>query len=144
MIAADATESNKTVIRRFYDELWNQWNLATADEIVAPDVSFRGSLGTSLAGIDAFKAYVEEVRAAFPDWHNQIDELIAEGDKIVARLTWSGTHDGELFGIAPTGRRVNYVGAAIFQVHRGKIQAAWVVGDTQEVWRSLGAVPPAS
>ena len=50
MIATDATESNKTVIRRFYDELWNQWNLATADEIVAPDVSFRGSLGRASPG----------------------------------------------------------------------------------------------
>ncbi len=67
--------------------------------------------------------------------------MIAEGDKIVARLTWSGTHNGELFGIAPTGRRVSYVGAAIFRLRRGKIQSAWVVGDTQELWRALGLLP---
>jgi predicted ester cyclase len=112
-----------------------------ADEIVARDVSFRGSLGASLAGIDGFKGYVEQVRAAFPDWHNQVDDLIAEGDRIVARITCSGTHEGELFGVAPTGRRVTYAGVGIFRLHDGRIEDAWVVGDTQELWRALGAAP---
>ncbi len=134
-------QRNGAVIRRFYDELWNGWDLTVADEIVAPDLRFRGSLGTSLAGIEAFKGYVEQVREAFPDWHNRVDELIAEGDKVVARMTWSGTHRGELLGIAPTGRRVTYVGAAIFRLADAKIQDAWIVGDTQELWRALGAVP---
>jgi predicted ester cyclase len=112
-----------------------------ADEIVARDVRFRGSLGTSLTGIDGFKGYVEQVRAAFPDWHNQVHDLIAEGDGIVARITCSGTHEGELFGVAPTSRRVTYAAIAIFRLHDGRIGDAWVVGDTQEVWRALG-VPP--
>jgi len=134
-------ERNRAVIRRFYDELWNQWNVDVAEEIVAPDVRFRGSLGTSFVGIDALKGYVEQVRSAFPDWENQIDELIVAGDTIVARMAWSGTHAGELFGIPPTGRRVTYVGASIFRLHDAKIQDAWVVGDTQELWRTLRAIP---
>jgi predicted ester cyclase len=138
------SERNKDTILRFYEELWNRWELDVADEIVAPDVRFRGSLGANLVGIDAFKGYVEQVRAAFPDWHNQVDELIAAGETIVARLTCSGTHRGELFGIAPTGRRVTYVTAAIFRLHDGRIEHAWVVGDTQELWRTLGAAPPES
>jgi steroid delta-isomerase-like uncharacterized protein len=129
------------VIGRFYDELWNHWDIEVADEIVAPDVRFRGSLGISVVGVDAFKGYVEQVRAAFPDWENQIDDLIVEGDTVVARMTWRGTHRGELFGIPATGRHVTYVGASIFHLHNVKIQDAWVVGDTQELWRTLQAVP---
>ena len=131
------------VVRRFYDELWNRWDLALADEILAPGIRFRGTLGTSLVGIDAFGAYVERVRAAFPDWHNRIDELIDAGDVVVARLTFTGTHRGELLGVAATGRRVAYVGAAIFRLADGRISEAWVVGDTQELWRALGSTPPA-
>ncbi|HET7269898.1 MAG TPA: ester cyclase [Rubrobacter sp.] len=78
------------------------------------------------------------MRAAFPDWHNRIDELIVSGDKVVARMTWSGTHLGELLGVEPTGGRVEYVGAAIFRLAEGKIEDGWVVGDTQELWKRLG------
>jgi steroid delta-isomerase-like uncharacterized protein len=132
------SKSNAATIRRFYYELWNRWDLALADEIVAPDLRFRGSLGTTLEGREAFKRYVERVRAAFPDWHNEIDELIPADDKVVARITCGGTHEGELFDVAPTGRRVSYVAVGIFRLAGGKIEEAWVVGDTQEIWRALG------
>lgn len=134
-------EPNEVVIRRFYDELWNEWRLSVADVILAPDVRFRGTLGTSGIGIDHFKAYFEQARKAFPDLHAQIDELIVAGEVVVARLTWSATHAGEIFGIPATSRRWSYVGAAIFHLNAGKIQDAWVVGDTQELWRAIGAVP---
>lgn len=120
---------NKAIIRRYYGELWNRWNLGVADDIIDLDVRFRGSLGMSVQGIDSFKNYVETVRAAFPDFHNAIEELIAEGETVVARLTYTGTHQGELFGFAPTGRRVTYDGVAIFRVSRGKIAEGWVLGD---------------
>ncbi len=90
------TEANAAVIGRFYEELWNRWDLAVADEILAPALRFRGTLGTSCAGIDAFKRYVEQVRFAFPDWYSRIDEVITAGEKVVARMTWSGTHRGDL------------------------------------------------
>jgi steroid delta-isomerase-like uncharacterized protein len=141
MTNASMTEANKAVVRRVYDELWNEWNLAVTDEIVAPDLRFRGSLGTTHTGVDAFKRYVEQMRTAFPDWRNRIDDLIGERDKVVARMTWSGTHGGSLFGIDPTCRSVTYVGAAIFRLEQGKIKDAWVVGDTQELWRALGVGP---
>jgi steroid delta-isomerase-like uncharacterized protein len=130
--------ANTALILRFYEELWNNWDLPIADEILAPEVHFRGTLGTTGVGIKAFKGYVERVRAAFPDWHNRVDELIAAGEKVVARLTWSGTHDGELLGVPPTGRRVTYAGVGIFELRDGRICAAWVVGDTQELWKALG------
>jgi steroid delta-isomerase-like uncharacterized protein len=134
------SDANIAVIRRFYEELWNRGDLALADEILAPDLRFRGSLGTTMEGVPAFIRYVQRTRAAFPDWHNRIDELIAADERVVARMTWTGTHRGEFSGIRPTGRTVSYVGAAIFHFREGKIQEAWVVGDTQELWRALGVL----
>lgn len=75
---------NGKVIRRFYEELWNRWDLAVADEILSEDVRFRSSLGATLEGREAFKEYV---RAAFPDWHNRVDEMIDCGDRVVTRMT---------------------------------------------------------
>lgn len=132
---------NEATVRRFYDELWNRWRLEVADEIVSTALRFRGSLGTVCEGRDAFKRYVEGVRAAFPDWHNRIDDLLASGDRVVTRMTWTGTHRGALAGIEPTGARVEYGGAAFFRFEDGLIEEAWVVGDTQELWRALGILP---
>jgi steroid delta-isomerase-like uncharacterized protein len=136
------TTTGEALVRRFYDELWNQWRLDVAGELLAEDLQFRGSLGSHERGRTAFLAYVERARRAFPDWHNQVDELFAAGDRVVARLTWSGTHQGPFAGLAPTGRRVSYVGAGLFAVADGLIAAAWIVGDTQELWRSLGLFSP--
>jgi steroid delta-isomerase-like uncharacterized protein len=133
-----ARNANEAVIRRFYEEIWNAWSLDVATEIVASDVRFRGSLGSSLIGRGAFLAYVERVRSAFPDWHNRIDEIIASDDRVATRMTWSGTHRGRLGGIDPTGAHVEYGGAAFFRLTEGVIEDAWVVGDTQELWRALG------
>jgi steroid delta-isomerase-like uncharacterized protein len=135
-------ELNELVVARFYEELWNDWRLDVADEIVASDVVFRGSLGANLVGRERFKSYVETVRAAFPDWHNQVDEILALEDRVVARMTWSGTHRGPLGGVEPTGAHVEYCGASFFQLAEGVIEEAWVVGDTQELWRALGRTPP--
>lgn len=135
--------ANEAVVERFYAELWNDWQLDLADEIVSPAVRFRGSLGTSLTGREQLKRYVETVRVAFPDWHNQVDELLSFEDRVVVRLTWSGTHRGPLGEVEPTGARVEYCGAALFRLSDRMIDEAWVVGDTQELWRALGMAPPA-
>jgi predicted ester cyclase len=135
--------ANEAGVRRFYEELWNEWRLDVADEILAPDLRFRGTLGTSVVGVDAFKGYVEQTRAAFPDWSCRIDELITADEVVVARIECGGTHAGELLGVAPTGRRVSYPAVGIFRFGLGKITDAYVVGDTQELWRALGATPPA-
>ena len=129
------------MVRRFYDELWNRWQLGLADQIVAEALRFRGSLGAVCEGREDFKRYVEGVRAAFPDWHNRVDEMLAVDDRVVTRMTWSGTHRGPLEGIEPTGARVEYTGAAFFLLAGGLIEEAWVVGDTQELWRALGVLP---
>lgn len=77
---------NESLVRRFYLDLWNQWNLAVADEILAVDLRFRGTLGASDIDIDAFKRYFVQARESFPDLHADIHELIAAGDAVVGRV----------------------------------------------------------
>ena len=134
----------KDLVQRYYEALWNRWDIALADDLLTESVTFRGSLGVSVQGLAGFKEYVRTVRRAFPDFQNRIEELIAEGDRVVARLTYTGTHRGELFGIGPTGRRVSYVGVALFRVVDGRIAEGWVLGDVHglvQQLRSEGAEP---
>jgi steroid delta-isomerase-like uncharacterized protein len=110
--------------------MWNRWSFEAVDRLVHPELEFRGSLGNVLKGREAFKDYMREVRAAFPDFENHIEELLEEGARVVARLTYRGTHRGPLWGLAPTGRRVEYVGVAIFGLEGGLFRRGWVLGDT--------------
>ncbi len=139
-----SAEANKALVRRYYEQLWNRWDFALADQIIAQDIAFRGSLGIAVRGREGFQQYMRTVRAAFPDFQNHIQELVAEGDKVVARLAYRGTHRGELFGIRATGKQVSYAGVAIFRIADGKILEGWVLGDTLGLLRQLGAssLPP--
>jgi len=127
----------KSLIRRYYSELWNAWSTPALEELISPNIVFRGSIGTAVNGIGEFKQYVNRIRAAFPDFHNHIEELISEGQKVVARLTYTGTHRGELFGFSGTGRKVTYHGIAIFQFQEGKIVSGYVLGDTESLKRQI-------
>jgi len=130
-------EENKSLVRRYYDEMWNRWDLSLADELLGEGLTFRGSLGVAVRGRDGFRDYVRAVRRAFPDFHNRIEELVAEGDKVVARLTYTGTHHGELFGIGPTGKRVTYAGVALLRIEADRIAEGWVLGDIHGLIRQL-------
>jgi predicted ester cyclase len=88
-------------------------------------------------GVEEFKQYVSKIRAAFPDFHNHIEELIGEGDKIVARLTYTGTHRGELFGFSGTERNITYQDIAILQFREAKIVSGFVLGDTESLKRQI-------
>ena len=98
---------NKQVIERYYAELWNGWNLDLVDQIIASDIEFRGSIGTIVRGRSEFLEYILKIRTAFHDFHNAIKHLIAERDKVVAQMTYTGTHRGELFGMGGTGTKRN-------------------------------------
>jgi len=128
---------NRLLIRRYYEELWNRWDFALAGELVGEDVSFRGSLGVEVRGREGFVGYMRSVARAFPDFHNTVEELVAEGDRVVARLTYRGTHGGPLFDLPPTGRAVSYAGMALFRIAGGRIASGFVVGDTGRLMREL-------
>jgi predicted ester cyclase len=122
-------ERNRLLIRRFYDELWNRFDKSIFAEILTGDLRFRGSLGQEKRGLAEFGEYIDFIRRTFPDFSNEIEEIISEGDKAFARLTYRGTHYGELFGIAPTGRKIRYSGAAVFTFRSHRIAEVWVLGD---------------
>ena len=122
-------QKNKDIIRCYYEEIWNPWNLEAARDLISPKMEFRGSLGITVRGIAGFQDYMSTVRSAFPDFHNQIEDLVAEGDQVVARLSYTGTHRGVIFGVAPTGRAITYPGIAVFRISGNKIVEGWVMGD---------------
>jgi predicted ester cyclase len=128
------------MIRRYYDEMWNRWHFDLAEEILAPELRFRGSLGTEVRGVKEFQAYMRSVQAAFPDFHNRIEELIVEGDRAAVRLTYEGTHRGEIFGAAPTEKRITYAGAAFFRLSGARIAEGWVLGDLHSLQKQLGVI----
>jgi steroid delta-isomerase-like uncharacterized protein len=114
---------------RYYEEMWNRWNFDMADELLAADFAFRGSLGREVKGREEFKAYMRLVRSGSSDFHNHIEQVIASDRHVVARLTYTGTHDGEVLGIAPTGRQIMYPGVALFEFAGFKLVSGYVVGD---------------
>jgi steroid delta-isomerase-like uncharacterized protein len=120
---------NSALIARFYHEMWNRFDKSLIPVLLTEDVTFRGSLGLSKNGHAEFAGYIDFVQRAFPDFSNQIEEVISEGDKAFARLTYRGTHRGELFDIAATGKRIQYAGAAVFRFRGDKIAEVWVLGD---------------
>ena len=131
------SEKNKEIVRRYYEELWNPWDLEAAHRLISPEMEFLGSLGITVGGIEGFQGYMSTVRSAFPDFHNQIEDLVAEDDKVVARLTYTGTHQGEIFGLRPTGRAITYSGIAVFRISGGTIVEGWIMGDRWGLFHQL-------
>jgi len=137
-----AENRNRILIERFYHELWDRFDKALIPVLLTEDVRFRGSLGQNKNGHAGFAEYIDFVRRAFPDFSNEIEEMISEGDKAFARLTYRGTHRAEIFGIAPTGKRIQYAGAAVFSFRDDKISEVWVLGDIHGLLAQLrGAAP---
>ncbi len=114
-------EENKALVRRYFEEVLNKGNLALLDEIFASDSVWRPIGLPEMRGVEARRQFITGIRAAYPNIHFTIEEMMAEGDKVVLRWTDSGTQTGEWMGIAPTGKRVDGIGASIFRVSGGKI-----------------------
>lgn len=117
------------LVSRFYEQLWNAWDDTLVEATLAPGFAFRGSLGDETFGRDGWRDYRDKIRAGCSDFHNEVLELIVEGQRAAARLQYSGTHDGPLLGVAPTRRRFVYSGAAFFTAVDGRLRTAWVLGD---------------
>lgn len=133
-LAMDATAR---IIERYYHELWNQWRWDLIPALIDPALVFRGSLGTDVVGQEGLRRYMEQIRAAFPDFHNTIDALIVDNDRASVRLTYTGTHSGPILGFPATGQPIRYAGAAFFSVQSGRITQGWVLGDLEGLRRQL-------
>lgn len=127
----------RDVVRRYYEELWNQWRLELVDELIAEDVHFRGSIGTTVESREGFRGYLLGMRQALPDLHHEIELIVAEEDAAAARLHYSGTHEGIFMGIPGDGHRINYQGATFFRMSGGQIAELWTLGDMSGLRRQL-------
>jgi steroid delta-isomerase-like uncharacterized protein len=138
-----STEQNKALVRRFFEEVTNQRNVAVADELFVTDyVHHDPTLPPELQrGLDNYKQVNAMFLAAFPDLHGTIEDLIAEENKVATRLTWCGTHKGELMGIPPTGKQVTMTMIAIHRIANGKIAEGWVNFDALGMMQQLGVIP---
>ena len=135
------SEQNKALERRFVEEVWNKGNLALIDELVAPNFVDHTAPPGLPPGAEGVKAFVKMYRDAFPDAQVTIHDILAEGDKVVYRWTGSGTHQGTLFGIPATGKKMSVDGMTIDRISGGKFVESWNILDQLGMMQQLGVIP---
>lgn len=137
------SEDNKALARRMYNEVINGGNLDLLDELVAEDfVEHEALPGQPTSGPAAPRAFFELFTAAFPDMQMTLDDLVAEGDKVVGRATVTGTHNGEFMGIPPTGKSFKVQAIDIVRVRDGQFVEHWGVTDQAAMMEQLGLAGP--
>lgn len=139
-----STEQNKTNFKRLYEEVFNQGNFDVADELIGTNVvehQRQPGVTPDAAGPELVKQIARFFRSAFPDLHIAVDDLIAEGERVAARVTIAGTHQGEMLGIPPTGKRVEISSIDIIRFEDGKAAEHWGETDIMSMMQQLGIVP---
>jgi predicted ester cyclase len=125
-----SAQENKDLVRREQEELWNHTGeLDAADELFAAEQA------------EAAKQEAADFRQGFPDVVSTIEDLIAEGDKVVARWRSRATHEGNYMDIPPTGNRVEFTGISVYRIEGGKIAESWTVEDQFGLMQQIGAIP---
>jgi len=136
---AQTLSGNKSVVLRSESELWSNGNVAVADELYSSDFVCHFVVGPEWRGLSGIKDQVRRHRTSFPDWNERVDDIIAEGDKVVIRFTSTGTQRGMFEGIAPTGRKVRIQEVPIFRLFGGKIVEQWGLPDVHGLLEQLSA-----
>ena len=140
-----STENNKALIRRVYEETINRGNLALLDELISSDsVEHDPNYPQPVRGAEGLKQYFRTFRTAFPDIHLTIEDMVGEGDTVAVRQTARGTHQGELFGIPPTGKQITVTGMTCHRFVNGKLVESWVNADNLGMLQQLGVIPAMS
>ena len=135
------SEQNKVIVRRMYDEVVGQGKLDLIDELVDPDVVEHEEFPGIPPGREGGKEFFSMFRSAFPDLQFAVEDMVAEGDKVAARITIRGTHKGPFLDIAPTGKQITVDAIDIFRFASGKIVDHWGVTDQMSMMQQLGAIP---
>jgi steroid delta-isomerase-like uncharacterized protein len=139
-----STEDNKATVRRLIEEVWNQGNLAVFDELYAPNFIFHDPNLPHVRTREDDKRWITETLNAYPDFHMTIDDMIAEGDQVVVRLTARGTNTGDIVAPMPrpaTGKQVTMTGIAIARLANDKFVEIWHQLDTLGLLQQLGVIP---
>lgn len=136
-----STHTNKVNLRRFYDEAFNKKNKAAISEFIDPNQVDHAALPGTPGGLAGAKQTIAMYLTAFPDLHFTVEDIIAEGDKVVARLTVHGTQQGAFMDIPPTGKKVASTAIDINRIVDGKSVEHWLQMDSLGLLQQLGAVP---
>lgn len=132
---------NKQLVRDLIDALFSRGELDAVDKYLSPDFVNHDPVPGFSAGREGFRELGGLFRTAFPDWHSELESLIAEDDLVAERFTARGTHRGEIMGAAPTGKEVAYRGINIFRIADGQITERWGRLDDLGFLRQIGLVP---
>ncbi len=139
--ARSRVELNKQLGRRYFEEVWNRGNVDALDELLASEyINHTPSTPNPPPGPSGLKPIVLGIRQAFPDLHYEIKDVVATDDAVVMRVVMTGTHRGELFGLAPTGRRVSVDQINIEHIENGRNVEHWRVTDEMKLMRQLGVL----
>ncbi len=139
-----STEENKATVRRLTEEGWNQGNVAVFDELTAPNWVYHDPVVPDVRTLEDYKRFVTETRSAFPDLHFMLEDMIAEGDKVVGRWTFHGTNTGAIVTPMPipaTGKQVTMTGILIVRFAGGKGVEVWDQADSLGLFQQLGLIP---
>jgi steroid delta-isomerase-like uncharacterized protein len=136
-----STVENKNVISMFIEDVLNQGWLERADDLVVEDFVELDPLPGQSPGREGLKQVIREMRTSFPDMHWKAEEMIAEGEKVSTRFTWTGTQRGEFIGIPATGRTIAVKGVVIDRLLAGKMVDSRILMDTLGIMQQLGAIP---
>jgi steroid delta-isomerase-like uncharacterized protein len=135
-------EQNKALVRQMVEEIFNRGNISRADEFLSPEFVEHEELPPGMPqGREGVKQLTTMMRNAFPDFKATIEDIIAEGDQVVIRMTWSGTQKGEFMGVPPTGKSVSFGVLDIIRVAGGKFVEHWGQMDNMGMMQQLGAIP---
>ena len=136
-----SAEENKAIVRRFWG-VWEEGNIDLVDELLAPDyINHTPATPDQPTGPEGVKGVVAMFRSAMPDLKVIVEDMIAEGDKVAVRYTLEGTHEGELFGVPPTGQRLSIKSISVERVSAGKVREHWRVTDSLDMMQQLGVIP---
>jgi steroid delta-isomerase-like uncharacterized protein len=136
------SEKNKATVRRWVVEGFNTGNPAIADKIIDPSFNYHHSgLPPVPSGPEGYKQLVALYRGAFPDLHITMEDMVADGDKVVARWTAQGTNTGEMMGMPPTGKTFKATGMNMFRINDGKVAEVWTNFDDMGMMQQLGIIP---
>jgi steroid delta-isomerase-like uncharacterized protein len=136
------SDANKTICRRVFEDVWNNRNLAVIEELYAANFTVHDPQSPDFGrGPEAARKTVNYYLSAFPDTRFTIDDMVAEGDRVVVRWSVRGTHRGDLGGIVPTGRNVNITGITMYRLSNNKIVEEYENWDAFSLMKQLGAVP---
>jgi len=137
--ALEMIDDNLALVRNMEEDLFNRRDPTAVDRYVSAAYTLRTAEEGAPSGRETIRAYIAAYLTGFPDLHISIDQLLAVGDKVVGVFTFTGTHKGDLFGVAPTGRTISVRQMAIYRVESGQVVEEWEISDQLGLMQQIGA-----